>query len=214
MSGFTQPALGQQIEPEVQAAAPLQLQIAAPPCLMQTSPSLHAAPSHTHRCEVVSQVAPDTPFAPSHWLAVLQPQLPAKQLNLESRPPCEPQLLPHAPQFVAPLLRLVSHPSSGTTFELSLQLPKPSVQVGAQLPAVQVVAEALVVAHERLHLPQCKVSPLSVREVSQPLVVTLSQLPQPGEVQLMPHAPVVVHAAVALGCPPGHAAQDVVELQP
>lgn len=88
------------------------------------------------------------------------------------------------------------------------------MQVGAHDPASQVDTEALVAVHDRLHFPQCTVSPLPVREVSQPLVVTLSQLPQLLEVQLMPHAPLVVQAAVALGCPPGHGAQDVVELQP
>lgn len=125
LNRLTHPAVGQQIEPSPveQAAPPLQLQIAAFPCLMQISPDLQAEPSQEHRCEPESQLAPDMPFAPSHWLAVLQPQLPPKQLNLESRPPCEPQLLPHAPQSLASMFRLVSQPSSGSGLLPSLQLP-------------------------------------------------------------------------------------------
>ena len=206
--GFTQPADGQQIEPLAHAARPLQLQMVLFPSLTQTSPSLHATASHVHRCVAVLQLAPEIPLAASHCEVVEHPQLPPKQVNLDKSPPCDPQLLPHAPQSVLSVVKLVSQPSSGRGFVLSLQLPYPGEQVGAQLPASQVLPDALVAAHERPHLPQCRVSPVAFSAVSQPLVATPSQFPQVLLVQLMPHA-LFTHAAVALGWPLGHGAHDV-----
>lgn len=87
LSGFTQPAPGQQMEPDEQAAPPLQLHTAFGPVLVQASPCLQVAPSQTQRCEVVLQLTPEMPFAASHCAVVLHPHAPLKQANFETKPP-------------------------------------------------------------------------------------------------------------------------------
>lgn len=85
------------------------------------------------------------------------------------------------------LLRLVSQPSSGTSLLLSLQLPYPESQVGAQDAPEQEVADAWLVLQVRPHFPQLAAS-LTFTCCSQSLVMTLSQLPQP-ELQLIEQDP-------------------------
>ncbi len=121
---------------------------------MQASPSLHVVPAHTQRCEVVLQLTPERPFEASHCAVVLHPQAPLKQENFETRPPCELHTFPQAPQSLESVFRFDSQPSSGTSLLLSLQLPQPALQVGAQLLPEHAVELALAIEHVRLHLPQ------------------------------------------------------------
>jgi hypothetical protein len=82
------------------------------------------------------------------------------------------QALGHEPQCAGSVIRLVSHPSEGVT----LQLPKPALQVIEHCPAAQ---EGTPPADEHAleQVPQC--SGLLVTLVSQPLSGLLSQLPSP-----------------------------------
>jgi hypothetical protein len=81
------------------------------------------------------------------------------------------QTRPHMPQLLT-LLSCVSQPFCA----FASQLPQPLLQVGAQLPAAQLVVPcALVQAFAQR--PQCATLLLSV--TSQPLLAMLSQLPKP-----------------------------------
>jgi hypothetical protein len=109
------------------------------------------------------------------------------------------------PQCVVDVEMFVSQPSSGLGLLLSLQLPKPALQVGAQRASSHCVALALSIAQLRPHLPQFAASPLS-NAVSQPLLWTESQSPKFDE-QRMEHAPA---EQVGLECAgSGHGSQEV-----
>jgi len=124
------------------------------------------------------------------------PHTVAVQVTVVPGEPAPGHTVPHAPQLVMLVLRLVSHPLDAT----ASQLPKPD----AHIPTVHAPAEhtpvALLGAHWRLQAPQF------IRSVavatSQPLALLPSQLAKPDE-----HAKVqlpLLHATCALG-PVGHA---------
>jgi len=138
---------------------------------------------------------------------VEQPHTPAKHWNLVVAPPCTAHALPQAPQWSESVVVFVSQPSSGTSSALSLQLAKLARHVGAQLPALQTVVTAFANSQVRAHLPQFVTSSAS-RAFSQPVVASLSQLPNPA-VQLTAQAP-AEHVADELG-PLGQGSQELAE---
>jgi len=97
-----------------------------------------------------------------------------------------------APQLLGSVSNRVSQPLT----PLPSQLPKPELQVGLQIPALQEVAEAFWLLHELLQAPQLAV--LVLVSVSQPLPALPSQLPRPGLQAATPHSP-PSHLAVPFG---------------
>ncbi len=136
--------------------------------------------------------------AVSHPLATDPSQSPKPVEHAMRHPPAaqlgEPltllHTLPHAPQWAALVLRLVSQPSALTP----LQSPKPGEHAMVQRPLLQ-SAEPLALPQTTPQAPQLPTLP---RLASQPLAALPSQLPKPVLQLATVHAP-PAHPAVALG---------------
>jgi hypothetical protein len=153
---------------------------------------------------VVAQLVPHAPqFAVAVLVSVSQPSAatplqlpkPVLQVNWQVDDAHEMtvafctdvlQLVPHAPQWVVVLERLVSQPSSAVGAAGCVQLPNGELQLELHKPAEHDTVATLVLLHARPHAPQLALS-VAVAS-SQPLVGLPSQSPKPG-LQLKVHAP-------------------------
>lgn len=162
----------------------------------------HAPPEQLPRAfAAIGQTRPHAPQLDASVLRLKHPLPQAvvpeaqvlPQVAIEHTSP-RPHTVPQRPQFVLVVVA-VSHPlttSPSQSPNPGTQLPiphRPIAHEGSALGAVHTVVHALHAVG------------VEFRSVSQPLVGSPSQSPEPGS-QRSPHAP-RVHTAVALG-PPGH----------
>src|SRR5579883_1008055 len=135
---------------------------------------------------------------PSVCLLLLQSAKPLLQSPLQTPPPHEGVMLllehtvPHAPQSLTVVIRLVSHPSICL---LLLQSPQPELQTPPHTPPAHVGTPMLLFEQTMPQPPQLLVVVIAV---SQPSVcLLLLQSPNP-ELQVPLHTPPEPHVTVAM----------------